>query len=141
MIVILIMLLVVMGIWAIAWSMDSYASAQQAQATIEVARSAQAANLTSVLMVVFGLLVFLTIMAIAGWVFWRWKQKQGAKEEMQVYTPRLHRPKMAGQLPSGDVNQLVQLMTLKMLNDMMQQSQSAPMLNAPKETELNERFW
>jgi len=141
MIVVLIILLLVMGIWAVAWSMDSYASAQQAQATIEAARSAQAANLSSVLVMVFGILIFLAIVGAAGWFFWRWKQKQGSQEEQQPYMPQTRAPKMAGQLPSGDVNQLMQLMMLKMLNDMLGQNQNAPKLQAPSDVDVNERFW
>ena len=141
MIAVLIILLAVMGIWAVAWSMDSYASAQQAQATIEAARAAQTANITSTLMLVFGMLVFLAVVAIAGWLYWRWKQKQAAQEEMQVYTPRVRSPKIAGQLPGMDMDQLVQLATLKLLNDMLGQNQNAPKLQAPSDVDTHERFW
>lgn len=138
----LIVLLVVMGIWAIAWSMDSYASAQQAQATIEAAQAAQAAHLTAVLMLVLLILVFVAAVIGVTLFYLRWRRKKLAEEEEQaglmVRTAVPSRGASA-QLPGTSTSDLVQLMTLKILSDFMNK-QDQPRIDPPRD-DNGSGFW
>jgi len=132
MVAILILLLAVMGIWAIAWSMDSYANAQQAQATIEAARAAQTANFTSALMTVLLILLFVAVIGAGALFYLRWKKRKD-RQDAQSYQPRISEIPQE-RLPSGSMDQLVQLATLKILQDILNQNHT-PKLSAPQDEE------
>lgn len=127
MVAVLVILLVVLGIWAIAWSMDSYASAQQAQATIEAARAARAASFTSTLLLLFLLLIGIVTISAVVWYAWQKRKQKLAEEDVsQIVLPHTSPQKPAQGLPGGSLEQLTQLMMLKMLSDMMKNERPSP---------------
>ena len=73
-----VLLIIVIIVWGLASISQSYAAAKQAQATIEVARTAQissTANLVTILTVVLVILALLALVGVGLWLFYRLRIK------------------------------------------------------------------
>mgnify|MGYP001493879296 CR=1 FL=1 len=123
-------------------ALQAQAMIEQAQASAEIAKAAQqAANSANTLAWTLGgsvALLTLGLLALVGlWIFLRMRRELRPQEPaMPVARPRLlpRQPDRA-QLASGDpIQQLIQLQTLQMLQNMNQRAPGAPaQLPAPRE--------
>ena len=128
---VLLIVLIVMGISS---SMQSYATAQQAQAQIEVARVAQAnaaGNLVS--LIVLGAMVVLILLAVVGigllYVRRLLQLKKTGASSVRVGPTQIRQPSAEQKplLTQDQVNMLIQMKMLEMLQS------SRPELPAPKD--------
>lgn len=112
---VIILLVIVVVLFGVQSSMQSYAVAQQAQAQIETAQAAQVAswgNLITILAIV--LFVFLIVIFLAGVLWVSYKRNQ---QRAMVSQPRPQMVAQDGQ-PQLSVNDLMMLIALKTLQDM-----------------------
>lgn len=115
--VLIIVLLAILVIFGIASGMNSYASAKQAQATIEVAKVAQVnawGNLVTILTVVLMIVILVAIAAAVLWMFYRRLRSQRTPEPQAF--PRQSAQTGMNQIPN--LNVLVQLEMLRMLRSL-----------------------
>lgn len=118
--ILIAVLLLVLAIFGVAGMMDSYATAKQAQATIEVAQVAQV-NAWGNLIVI--LLLALIILCVAGVIVWMVVRRADSRRQtadgrlLQADPhPSLLRVRERGQMPSLET--LIQLKTLDVLERM-----------------------
>lgn len=112
----LVILLVILIVFGCSSSAQSYATAQQAQATIEVAQVAQInawGNVMTIVMV--GLIVLLALAVIAAIVLWSlWRRSM-----LSAHTsPRQGAPKQEKRLGNEEIGMLLQIKLLQMLEAM-----------------------
>ena len=122
-------LLIIVIVFGVSSGMQSYASAQQAQATIEVAQVAQVnawGNLVTIL--TFAMLVVLTVALVAA-VLWFLYRRSTLNRAGNDQRSEVSRP-MAEARPQSQmsVNELTQLMMLDVLRSMRS---SAPPASLP----------
>jgi len=111
--ILIAVLLLILAIFGIAGMMDSYATAKQAQATIEVAQVAQV-NAWGNLIVI--LLLALVILCVAGAIVWIVMRNQSSNRQRSVNGQRqqaLHKAQ-----PSVSIETMIQLKTLELLDRM-----------------------
>ena len=128
--------LLIVIIFGVSSGMDSYATAQQARATIEVAQVAQVSawgNLVTILTIALALVIFVALAAVVLWILYYRRSTLNAavrnprpRNAMQVVPPS-DLPPMAP--PSLET--LIQLETLRMLRDL----HAPASLPAPREEE------
>ena len=125
-------LLLIVLVFGISSSMQSYDTAQQAQAQIELARVAQAdaaGNLVSLISLI--VLVLLILMAAIAWLYIRRVRQlqQTGMPSVRVGSSQIRQPPTgsAPQLDSQQINMLIQLRILELLQP------SRPQLPAPEQ--------
>ena len=122
MVIFVIVLLVIVVIFGVASGMQSYASAQQAQAVIETAKAAQVSawgNLINILALLGFIVIVMALIVAALW----WLKKNKPGREVSVSNPRREQLPSAT-MPAFDINALIQLEMLRTLRG----------LNAPAQT-------
>lgn len=120
MVIFVIALLIIVIIFGVVSGMQSYASAQQAQAVIETAQAAQVSawgNLISIL-ALFGFVVIVLALVAAG--LW-WMSKRHKVRKVSEGQPRTL-PQT--QTPAIDVNALIQLEMIRTLRSLNAPDQS-----------------
>ena len=129
----LALLLIVVVIFGIASGMQSYASARQAQATIEVAKVAQVNAWGNLVTIMTLALVILVVVAVIIFFLYRFALQSKIHHNVQTSGKRLRETDSAPEIdPNAAIGQLVQLETLRLLSD-MRPSQPKGLLQAPKE--------
>jgi len=131
-------LLIVIVIFGVSSGMQSYATAQQAQATIEVAQVAQVnawGNLVTILTLTLVILAALALIVFAlYWFFLRMKIQKNVRTSVKQFQPESDHTPVFG--PSQMIGQLVQLETLRMLKSLNASStntQANKQLSVPRE--------
>lgn len=131
MVVLIAILLLIVIILGVSSGMQSYATAQQAQATIEVARVAQISSWGNLISILTIILVLVTVVALVALVLWFLYKRS-----------TLNRPRPTRAIsptsdarPQVSVNELTQLMMLDMLRSMKTTSPPTPLLQERGEEE------
>lgn len=121
--ILIAVLLLILVIFGVAGMMDSYATAKQAQATIEVAQVAQVNAWGNLIVILLLALVILCVVAMIVWMVVRlaYHRRQTAEDRPQRGYPR----SLPSDAPNAllNVETLVQLKTLEFLDRM---SRSTP---------------
>jgi preprotein translocase subunit SecG len=107
------LLLIIVVIFGISSGMNSYATAQQAQAQIETAKVAQISswgNLITILTLALVILVALMLIVGAVWILYKRSARLAASHLRSVAAPR-EEP----QIGTGELTQLMMLLLLKSL--------------------------
>lgn len=132
--VLVVILLIVVVIFGVSSGMQSYATAQQAQAQIETAQAAQVAswgNLITIFTIMLVVLFVVVVIAAILWmIFQRSLHRTASRQPNTQALPREDRPQLT-------VNDLVQLEVLRTLKEMRGSSPSN-LLSAPREEEPSE---
>lgn len=115
--ILLAICVIVLAIFGVASFMDSYATAKQAQATIEVAQVAQV-NAWGNLIVI--LVLALMILLVAAAIVWMVVKRSGVGGQRRAYlherAARQANPIVPAQ--GADLNTVVTLMAIKMMSDL-----------------------
>ena len=117
------LLLIMVIIFGVSSGMQSFASAQQAQATIEVAQVAQVSawgNLISILTIAMVVLVTVALVAAVSWFLYRRSAASRQRSTLNSGRSTHDSPSLPGpgiQTPSLEM--LIQLETLRMLRSMI----------------------
>ena len=131
-------LLLIVIIFGVSSGMDSYATAQQARATIEVAQVAQVnawGNLVTILTIALELVIFVALVAVVLWVIYKRSAVSGQRSAGSRQMPEV-RPQS-----QISINELTQLMMLDMLRSMRAPAQPAlPDRSVPSEEPVDEPF-
>ena len=128
--ILIAVLLLIVIIFGISSGMDSYATAQQARATIEVAQVAQVnawGNLVTILTIALALVIFVALVAAVLWILYR--RSAVSSQRPRNALPPSDIPPMA---PPPSLETLIQLEILRMLRDL----HAPASLPAPREQEL-----
>lgn len=112
--VLIAILLIIVLVFGIASGMQSYASAKQAQATIEVAQAAQVNAWGNLVVIVMTALVILCVMAVIIWLMWRLTANGHQQKQQRTFQPR----EETTILRPASVELLIQLKMLEMLERM-----------------------
>ena len=129
MIIFVVCLLLVVIVFGVASGMQSYASAQQAQAVIETAQVAQVSawgNLISILALVGGIVIVLALVVAVLW----WMSQRNKTRHTSVSGPRVASQPQA---PAIDVNALIQLEMIRALRGLNAPAREAPLLTDESE--------
>jgi len=124
-------LLIIVIIFGVSSGMDSYATAQQAQAQIETAKVAQISswgNLITILTIMLIVLFAVILIAMVLWMAYRNLVRRSESQRVRSSTPEITTPSQ----PQLNANDLVMLIALKTLQDMNGSSQTN-LLSAPRE--------
>ena len=131
-------LLLIVIIFGVSSGMDSYATAQQAQAMIEVAQVAQVnawGNLVMILTIALALVIFVALVAVVLWVIYK---RSAISSQRSAVSRQMAEARPQSQI---SVNELTQLMMLDMLRSMRAPSQPAlPDQSVPSEEPVDEPF-
>jgi hypothetical protein len=135
-IVVAILLLVVI-IFGVSSTSQSYATAQQAKAQIELAQVAQVnawGNLVSILMIAMVLVIFVALVAAVLWILYKRSSQRSALSSPRSMVS--NQPRLSAQAglstPSDMMEKVLQLEMLKILQSY---GLNAPVLPAPREEE------
>ena len=112
--VLIAVLLIIVAIFGVSSGMQSYATAQQAQAQIETAQAAQisaAGNLVTILAMCLGTVAVVAIIAAVIW----YMLKRSSQQTTRSGLPTISRPRVTGDQPQIDINTLMQLKMLEIL--------------------------
>jgi len=130
-------LLIIVVIFGISSGMQSYATAQQAQAQIEVAKVAQISswgNLVTILTLALVILVALMLIVGVLWMLYKRSARTTANHQRPVATPR--------EEPQMGTNELTQLMMVLLLKSLQPPSNPTPHTPpAPREEESTEELF
>jgi heme/copper-type cytochrome/quinol oxidase subunit 2 len=130
-----VILLLVVVIFGVASTMQSYASAQQAQATIEVAQAAQVNAWGNLLVILALVVVLVSALALIGWVMYR----RSAVSAQRKYQRALTEP-VPTALPVS-IETLIQLETLRLIQSMrVPPALMTPDPTATSDAQTNEDF-
>ena len=131
-----ILLIIVIVVWGLASISQSLASAKQAQATLEAARSAQVASAGNLVMILVAALVILVSLALIGfglWLFFQVRIKPTLTRaglypgNSRKMFGQHNRPGLEGQDPFGLLSQMIAFqMYQQMQREMRQQRQEMP---------------
>lgn len=127
-VVFIVILLAVVVIFGVSSGMQSYATAQQAQAQIETARVAQVnawGNVLTILAVITIVIVAMLLIAAVIWVMYR--RSLSRKPRAVSQSPDASAPA----LPAGKT--LEMLLQMKMLELLMDRTQPRNLLDTPRE--------
>jgi len=112
-------LLLIVIIFGVSSGMQSYATAQQAQATIEVAQLGQInawGNLVTILTVVLAFVVFVALVAAVLWMMYKRSSQRSVVSHQRLAAS--DQPRVAAPTPAPSLETLIQLETLRMLRSM-----------------------
>jgi hypothetical protein len=131
-----ILLIIVIVVWGLASISQSYATAKQAQATIEAARAAQVANagnMVTILVTALVILVSEALICFGLWLFFQVRVKPTLTRtglfpgNMRKMFGRQNQPGIAGQDPLGLLTELMAFqMYQQMQREMRDQRQEQP---------------
>ncbi len=111
-------LLIVILVFGIAASMQSYATAQQAQAQIEVAKAAQVNAWGNLIVILVLALVILAALAMILWVLYRWSTVRHQQYMARLRQASPHSIAAPGGQQLSPIDQLVELEKLRILRDL-----------------------
>lgn len=127
--IIIILAIIGLIVFGVTASMDSYATAQQAQATIQVAQVAQVNAWGNLVVILLLALVIVCVLALAVWMVLKNSTKAAKGQMLQTQ----HQPREdAAMLPQGGIEMLIQLKMLEALERM------TPPAQRPQLEEQNE---
>ncbi len=127
-------LLIVLIIWGIDAGLQNIATATQAQATVETARAAQIASIGNMIIILLVTLIILALLVLAGYMAFLRTKKTPQKSQPvcgEITTPE---PRML------DMNQVMQVIVFKILNDMMSKPQAQAQNRSVEMPDENERI-
>lgn len=125
-------LLIIVIIFGVSSGMQSYATAQQAQAQIETAKVAQISswgNLITILTIMLIVLFLVVLIAMVLWMAYRNLVRRSESQRGRSSTPEITTPSQ----PQFSVNDLVQLEILKTLQSLHGATPNQNLLSAPRE--------
>lgn len=130
-ILLVVVLLLIVIIFGVSSGMQSYATAQQARAQIEVAQVAQVSAWGNLVTIgILALVIGVTLALIAGWLFLVYRR--GLRPAQRAGERSLADPRPAPQVSVGD---LIQLELLRTLREMRGRPESPAPPAAPREEE------
>lgn len=127
-------LMIVVIIFGVSSGMQSYATAQQAQAQIEVAKVAQVnawGNLVTILMFLLIILIVFALIAAALWLLYKRSAQRSSVHAPRVSTAT-HSTPVENQ-PQLTMQDLLQLEMLRAIRSLHAPNSNAPALPAPHE--------
>jgi len=134
-------LLLIVVIFGVSSGMQSYATAQQAQATIEVAQVAQVnawGNLVTILTVVLLIVVVIALVAAALWMMYSRQRAAISGQRPTPYDRALARP--VPPAPPMNLDTLIQLEMVRMLRSLNPPAPSAGSTSLPVPHEEDEEL-
>ncbi len=136
--ILIAVLLLIVIIFGVSSGLQSYATAQQAQATIEVARVGQInaqANLVTIVTMVFVIVASMALIAVALWVLYRRSSKRAGtslSKPLQASVPQERDP----------LDQLLELEKLRLLRDLQGSNQlQLPDSQPVQQSENDSLYW
>lgn len=132
--------LIGLAIFGVASFMDSYATAKQAQATIEVAQVAQVNALGNLVVI---LLLALVILLVAGVIVWMVFKRSTVSQRARTMIDQRSHETASLPMPQMDLNSLVQLAMLQLLKKMMGDATSppTPLLKERGDESMDDLHW
>jgi flagellar basal body-associated protein FliL len=130
MVIFVIALLLIVVIFGVSSGMQSYASAQQAQAVIETAKAAQVSAWGNLINILALLGFVIIVLAVVAGMLW-WNSKRNGSRQVSESRPRVQ---TQSQTAAIDVNALIQLEMIRALRS-LSPTQSTPLLTDREQDE------
>jgi len=134
-VVLLVVLMIIIVVFGVSSGMQSYATAEQAKATVEVARVAQVSAWGNVLTIISLLVIVVVILALIAVVVWFHYQRSVVAKKQRTGSQT---PGMPVLTASHSIEMMVQLKLIQMLERMDAQSQNQ--LDVPREEPAEDPF-
>lgn len=113
-----VLCLLVLIVFGVSSAMGSYATAQQARATAEVAEAAKVSALGNLVVIMLLALLIATVLAVVVWMVLKYSKSNGQRTAMsrqRAIVPPSDTPPIA---PPPSIEMLIQLKTLEVLDRM-----------------------